>query len=164
MENKQTVQKRIEEIMPDLRELSDYLWHHPEYSFHEFKACKAMSELLRKYGFQVETGVGGIETSVKAVYDSGKPGLNVGFVGEFDAFPGMGHACGHNLMCAIACGAGIGLKSVIDTLGGKITVLGTPAEEGGGGKITMLENGAFEGLDFAMLTHASSDTCVNDIS
>ena len=86
-----------------------------------------MSELLRKYGFQVETGVGGIETSVKAVYDSGKPGLNVGFVGEFDAFPGMGHACGHNLMCAIACGAGIGLKSVIDTLGGKITVLGTPA-------------------------------------
>lgn len=97
MENKQTVQKRIEEIMPDLRELSDYLWHHPEYSFHEFKACKAMSELLRKYGFQVETGVGGIETSVKAVYDSGKPGLNVGFVGEFDAFPGMGHACGHNL-------------------------------------------------------------------
>ena len=101
-----------------------------------------MSELLRKYGFQVETGVGGIETSVKAVYDSGKPGLNVGFVGEFDAFPGMGHACGHNLMCAIACGAGIGLKSVIDTLGGKITVLGTPAEEGGGGKITMLENGA----------------------
>ena len=164
MENKQTVQKRIEEIMPDLRELSDYLWHHPEYSFHEFKACKAMSELLRKYGFQVETGVGGIETSVKAVYDSGKPGLNVGFVGEFDAFPGMGHACGHNLMCAIACGAGIGLKSVIDTLGGKITVLGTPAEEGGGGKITMLKNGAFEGLDFAMLTHASSDTCVNDIS
>lgn len=164
MENKQTVQKRIEEIMPDLRELSDYLWHHPEYSFHEFKASKAMSELLRKYGFQVETGVGGIETSVKAVYDSGKPGLNVGFVGEFDAFPGMGHACGHNLMCAIACGAGIGLKSVIDTLGGKITVLGTPAEEGGGGKITMLENGAFEGLDFAMLTHASSDTCVNDIS
>ena len=67
-------------------------------------------------------------------------------------------------MCAIACGAGIGLKSVIDTLGGKITVLGTPAEEGGGGKITMLENGAFEGLDFAMLTHASADTCVNDIS
>ena len=61
-------------------------------------------------------------------------------------------------MCAIACGAGSGLKSVIDTLGGKITVLGTPAEEGGGGKITMLENGAFEGLDFAKLTHASSDT------
>lgn len=88
MENKQTVQKRIEEIMPDLTGLSDYLWHHPEYSFHEFKACKAMSDILRKYGFQVETGVGGIETSVKAVYDSGKPGLNVGFVGEFDAFPG----------------------------------------------------------------------------
>lgn len=119
MENKQTVQKRIEEIMPDLTGLSDYLWHHPEYSFHEFKACKAMSELLMKYGFQVETGVGGLETSVRGVYDSGKPGLNVGFVGEFDAFPGMGHACGHNLMCAIACGAGIGLKSVIDTLGGQ---------------------------------------------
>lgn len=161
---KKAVQDRIDEVLSDLTGLSDYLWNNPEYSFHEFKACAAMSDLLRKYGFEVENGVGGIETSVRAVYDSGKPGPNVGYVGEFDAFPGMGHACGHNLMCAIACGAGIALKSVIDDLGGRITIPGTPAEEGGGGKITMLENGAFEGIDFAMLTHASEDTCVNDIS
>ena len=75
MENKQTVQKRIEEIMPDLRELSDYLWHHPEYSFHEFKACKAMSELLRKYGFQVETGVGGFYSYKRAASGKCKSGL-----------------------------------------------------------------------------------------
>lgn len=164
MEYKKVVQDRIDEVLPDLIELADFLWNNPEYSFHEYKACSVMSTLLRKYGFDVETGVGGLETSVKAIYDSGKPGPNVGYVGEFDAFPGMGHSCGHNLMCAIACGAGIALKSVIDTLGGMITILGTPAEERGGGKITMLENGAFEGLDFALLTHASADTCVNDIS
>ena len=128
MEYKKVVQDRIDEVLPDLIELADFLWNNPEYSFHEYKACSVMSTLLRKYGFDVETGVGGLETSVKAIYDSGKPGPNVGYVGEFDAFPGMGHSCGNNLMCAIACGAGIALKSVIDTLGGMITIIGTPAE------------------------------------
>ena len=164
MENKKKVQDRVDEILPELIELADKLWHHPEYSFHEYQACQWMSELLRSYGFTVETGVGGIETSVRAVYDSKKPGPNLGILGEFDAVPGMGHSCGHNLMCAMAVGAGAGLKAAIDDLGGKITVLGTPAEEGGGGKVIMLENGAFDGLDVAMLLHSSSETCVNDIS
>lgn len=164
MDYKKIVQDRVDEILPELIGLSDALWNAPEYSFHEYKACRAMSELLRQYGFEVETGAGGIETSVKAVYDSKKPGPNIGILGEFDAVCGMGHSCGHNLMCAMAVGAGAGLKAVIDALGGKVTVLGTPAEEGGGGKIIMLENGAFEGLDIAMLLHSSSETCVNDIS
>lgn len=164
MDSKQAVQDKIDEILDELTALSDYLWQNPEYSFHEFKACAAMSDVLRRHGFDVSTGVGGIETSVKAVYDSGKPGPNIGFLGEFDAFPGMGHACGHNIMCAIAVGAGIALKSVIDELGGRVTVFGTPAEEGGGGKIIMLQHGAFKELDIAMLIHASSETCVNDIS
>lgn len=163
-ENKKKVQERVDEILPELIALADKLWQHPEYSFHEYQACQWMSELLGSYGFTVETGVGGIETSVRAVYDSKKPGPNIGILGEFDAVPGMGHSCGHNLMCAMAVGAGAGLKAVIDDLGGKITVLGTPAEEGGGGKVIMLENGAFDGLDVAMLLHSSSETCVNDIS
>ena len=152
--------------MPDLRELSDYLWHHPEYSFHEFKACKAMSELLRKYGFQVETGVGGIETSVKAVYDSGKPGLNVGFVGEFDAFPGMGHACGHNLIGTSAAGAGVVLKQVMEQygIGGKLRVIGTPAEENGSGKIVLLEDGVFSDVDMALIMHPNDVSIADDIS
>ena len=85
-----------------------------------------MSELLKKFGFEVTTGVGGIETSVKAVYDTGKEGPNIGIFGEFDAVPGMGHSCGHNLMCAMAVGAGEAVHSVIDDVGGKVTVFGTP--------------------------------------
>ena len=161
---KEKVAKRVEEILPDLIALSDTIWQNPEYNFQEFHACKAMSEQLKKFGFAVENGVGGVETSVRATYDSGKPGPNIGIFGEFDAVPGMGHACGHNLMCAMAVGAGEALRSVIDDLGGKVTVLGCPAEEGGGGKIIMLKNGAFQGIDVGMLLHSANDTVVNDIS
>ena len=161
---KERIRSRVNEILPDLIALSDTIWQHPEYNFEEHHACAAMSEQLKKFGFAVQTGVGGIETSVKAEYDSGKPGPNIGIFGEFDAVPGMGHACGHNLMCAMAVGAGEALHSVIDELGGKVIVLGCPAEEGGGGKIIMLKNGAFEGLDVGMLLHSASDTVVNDIS
>ena len=158
------IRARVEEILPELIALSDTIWQNPEYNFQEHHACRAMSSQLEKFGFAVETGVGGVETSVRAVYDTGKPGPNIGIFGEFDAVPGMGHACGHNLMCAMAVGAGEALHSVIDGFGGKVTVLGCPAEEGGGGKIIMLNNGAFDGLDVGMLLHSASDTVVNDIS
>ena len=102
---KERVQKRVEEILPELIGLSNTVWEHPEYNFEEFHVCRSMSELLKKFGFEVTTGVGGIETSVKAVYDTGKEGPNIGIFGEFDAVPGMGHSCGHNLMCAMAVGA-----------------------------------------------------------
>ena len=87
---KEKVRQRVEEILPELIALSDTIWAHPEYNFEERHACAAMSEQLRRFGFQVETGVGGIETSVKGVYQSGKPGPNIGIFGEFDAVPGMG--------------------------------------------------------------------------
>ncbi len=163
-EYKERIRRRVDEILPELSDLSDSLWHNPEYNFKEYFACKSMSALLEKYGFEVETGIGGIETSVKAVYDSGKPGPNICMFGEFDAVPGMGHSCGHNIMCAISIGAGEGLHAVIDELGGKVTVYGCPAEEGGGGKIIMQENGAFKDVDVGMLLHSSCDTVVNDFS
>ena len=161
---KELVQQKIDEILPDLIALSNTVWEHPEYNYNEYHACKAMSEQLRKYGFDVTTGVYGPETSVKAVYDSGKEGPHIGILGEFDAVPGMGHSCGHNLMCAMSTGAGAAVRSVIDEIGGKVTVYGTPAEEGGGGKIMMLENGAFKELDIALLLHPANNTVVNDIS
>ena len=161
---KQKVQERVDAILPELIALSDDIWHHPEYNFQEFHACQAMSEALRHYGFHVTTGVGGITTSVQADYDSGKPGPHIGVFGEFDAVPGMGHSCGHNLMCAMSVGAGEAIRSVIDELGGKVTVFGCPAEEGGGGKIIMLDKGVFRGLDIGMLLHSATDTVVNDKS
>lgn len=161
---KKLVQERVEAVMPELRALADTVHANPEYNFQEFKACAAVSELLKKLGFEVVTGVGKVETSVRATYDSGKPGPNLGFLGEYDAVPGMGHSCGHNLMTPIAIGAAEALKPIVDEFGGKITVLGCPAEEGGGGKIIMMENNAFEGLDTAMLIHSANETVVNDIS
>ena len=86
------------------------------------------------------------------------------FLAEYDAVPGMGHACGHNLMAAMSAGAGIAVKSVLPQLKGSISVFGTPAEEGGGGKVIMLENGAFNGVDAAMIIHSANETVVNDIS
>lgn len=136
------IRRRVDEILPELSRLSDDLWNNPEYNFKEYFACKSMSALLEKYGFAVETGIGGLETSVKGVYDTGKEGPNIAIFGEFDAVEGMGHSCGHNIMCAISVGAGAALRSVIDELGGKVTVFGCPAEEGGGGKIIMAEHGA----------------------
>jgi amidohydrolase len=161
---KELVQEKVDSIQPDLERLSDSLFKNPEYFFHEYHASKSMADMLASFGFRVETGIAGLETSVKAVYKSGKAGPDIGILGEFDAVPGMGHACGHNLMCAMAVGAGAAIRSVIDETGGTVTVFGTPAEEGGGGKIIMLERGAFSGLDVAMLLHSSSETTVQDIS
>ncbi len=164
MDHKQLVQDRVVEILPKLKALADEVYRNPEYNFQEFKACAATKELLTQLGFTVETGVGGLETAVQGIYDSGKPGINMGFIGEYDAVPGMGHSCGHNLMTPIAIGAAWALKPIVDIFGGRITVLATPAEEGGGGKVIMLKNGAFDHLDTAMLIHSANETVVNDIS
>lgn len=161
---KNSVIKKIEEVLPDLITLSDQIHQNPEYNFKEYLASKAFAELLESYGFNVERGTAGLETAVKAEYRSEKAGPNIGFFGEYDAVPGMGHACGHNLMAAMAAGAGIAVKSVIDEIGGTVTVFGTPAEEGGGGKVIMLERGAFKALDAAMVLHPANETVVNDIS
>ena len=164
MDEKQKVQEVISGLMPELIALSDYIWQHPEYNFKEAKSSAAFAEILTCLGFWVEQGTGGLDTAVRAVYDSGKPGLHIGFLGEYDAVPGMGHACGHNLIAAMAVGAGAAVKSVLGELGGKVSVIGTPAEEGGGGKVIMLENGAFDGFDALLILHPANETVVNDIS
>jgi amidohydrolase len=161
---KKDVDQSIEEKGEDLWGLARYLWENPEYNFHEFKSSRAIWELLENDGFKVEKEICGLNTAFCGEYDSGKPGPHIGFLAEYDAVPGMGHACGHNLMAAMAVGAGFGVKSVIHLLGGKISVFGTPAEEGGGGKVILLEKGAFQGLDAAMILHSANETVVNDIS
>ncbi len=164
MDYKQIVQEKIDALMPELVALSDKIWRNPEYNFQEYKASAAFSSLLRKLGFEVETGIGGLETAVKGTYSSKKDGPHIGFLGEYDAVPGMGHSCGHNLMAAMAVGAGAAIMSIIDEIGGTVTVFGTPAEEGGGGKVILLERGTFDALDVAMILHPASETVVNDIS
>ena len=101
-------------------------------------ACGLHQELLERHGFTVEKALCGIETGFRAVYDSGKPGLTVGFMAEYDALPAIGHGCGHNLLGAASSGAGIALKSVIDRIGGKVMVYGTPSEENRGARASMV--------------------------
>lgn len=164
MDYKKISQDKVDAIKPELIILSDKIWSEPEYNFQEYKASREFAKLLEKYGFKVEIGIAGLETAVKATYTAKKDGPNIGFFGEYDAVPGMGHSCGHNLMAAMSVGAGIALKEVIEDLGGRVSVFGTPAEEGGGGKVIMLEQGAFDELDVAMILHSANETVVNDIS
>jgi amidohydrolase len=131
--------------------LSHRLHAHPETAWHEEKAAAWVSAELADGGFEVQTGAFELPTAFIARAGSGP--LHIGICAEYDALPGVGHACGHNIIAASSVGAGLALAGVADDLGLTVTVLGTPAEEGGGGKVFMLERGAFDGLHTAMMIH-----------
>lgn len=146
-----TAQRIIEEAHDSLIELSHALHADPEIAFQEVRASASVADQLDAAGFTVTRGLGGLPTAVSGVFGSGP--LHVAIVAEYDALPGVGHACGHNIICAAAMGAALGLAAVAGELGLKVSLIGTPAEEGGGGKITLLEEGAFAGVHAAMMVH-----------
>lgn len=131
--------------------LSERLHAHPETAWQEHRAVRWVAEELQEAGFEVTTAYLGLETAFHATYGNGP--FRLGLCAEYDALPGLGHACGHNLIAAIAVGAARALAPLADAAGLTIEVYGTPAEEGGGGKIELLERGAFAGLDLAMMAH-----------
>ena len=149
----ESIEKVAAEIAPDLKKLALDIHDNPELGKQEFKACQWQVELMRKYGFEVEEQFVGIPTSYRAVYKSGKPGLKIAMLAEYDALPDIGHACGHNLIAMMGTGAGIVIKHIVDELGGEIHVIGTPAEETEGAKATMARLGAFKEYDVAMMAH-----------
>jgi amidohydrolase len=110
-----------------------------------------LTDYLNKNNFLIELGIGTMATAFRAVY--GKDGPVIALLAEYDALPGVGHACGHNIIAASAVGAGVAGKYLVDRYGGRIVVLGTPAEELYGGKITMVDNGIFNDIDVAMIVH-----------
>ncbi|MDR1649968.1 MAG: M20 family metallopeptidase, partial [Synergistaceae bacterium] len=133
----------------------------PELGYEEYSARDWQAELLRRHGFDVETPYRGLETSFRASVKRGG-GPRLAFLSEYDALPGFGHACGHNIIAASAVGAGIALAGAIkeNGLAGEVVVLGTPGEEGRGGKIHLVEHGAFDDLDFALMMHPSNQNLV----
>lgn len=147
----------IEEVKDDLVELSQYIYDNPEIGLQELKSSKAHIELLTKYGFSVETNFLGFETAFKATYSGDKPGPTIAYLSEYDALPGIGHGCGHNILGAASTGAGIVLRKLIDEIGGKVYVLGSPAEENFGVKVDMANMGVFDDIDVAILSHPSSN-------
>ena len=146
--------------------VSAHIFENPELAYHEKEAQKTLCDLLENHGFSVTRGAGSLDTAFVAEYDSKKPGPVSAFMAEYDALPEIGHACGHNLIGTSAAGAGVILKELMEKygIGGKLKVLGTPAEENGSGKITMLDEGIFEGVDTALIMHPSDMSMADDIS
>jgi amidohydrolase len=153
MHAKAAARERVESTRDSLIELSHRIHAHPELGFEEERASSWLCESLTDAGFAVEKGICGLPTAFRARAGSGP--LHIGICAEYDCLPGIGHACGHNLIAASAVGAALGAVKVADELGLTVSVIGTPAEEVGnaGGKILLLERGAFDGIHAAMMVH-----------
>ena len=153
MDAKAGAQEKFKGVEQDLIALSHRIHVHPELGFEEEKACVWLADALDAAGFRVERGVSGLDTAFIARAGSGP--LHIGICAEYDCLPEIGHACGHNMIAAMAVGAGIAAAKVADDAGLTVTVFGTPAEEVGNasGKILMLERGAFAGIHAAMMVH-----------
>ena len=151
MDVKDTIAGTVRGAREQLTGLSHRLHAHPEVAWAEERAAAWVAAELADAGFDVQANACGLPTAFIARAGSGP--LHVGICAEYDALPGLGHACGHNIIAAAAVGAGLALTAVAGDLGLTVTVFGTPAEEGGGGKVYMLERGAFSGMHAAMMIH-----------
>jgi amidohydrolase len=149
-------------LAPELDALSRRIHAHPEVGFAEVRAAAWLAEYLERYGFAVERQAGGVATAFRATLGAGA-GPTVALLAEYDALPGIGHGCGHNLIAAAAAGAGA-LCAATGALrrGGRVQVIGTPAEEGGGGKVALLDAGVFRGVDCALMVHPLSRTRMHE--
>lgn len=155
---------RIDAAVDDLREpllaISHGIHADPELAFQEYHASARLSDALEGGGFVVERGVGGLETAFRAELPGDRPGPTIAIVAEYDALPEIGHGCGHNIIATSALGAALALARSLDDLAGRVVVIGTPAEEGGGGKIILAEGGVFGDVDAAIMMHPSTRNLV----
>jgi len=154
------VKEEVEKQRGRLYEISEFLYENPELGSEEFKAAALLTGELEKSGFDVERGILGMPTAFCATCKGGGKGPRVAVLAEYDALPGVGHGCGHNLIAASATGAGIAASKVMGGLDGEVLVVGTPAEEGngpsGGAKVIMVEKGFWDDVDAAIMLHPSS--------
>ncbi|MGH4016328.1 MAG: M20 family metallopeptidase [Pseudonocardiaceae bacterium] len=142
----------------ELRALSRSIHAEPELAFAEHRSAAKVADLVEAEGFEVERAVGGLQTAFTATYGAGK--LVIGLCAEYDALPEIGHACGHNIIAAASTGAALALREIADRLDLTIKLLGTPAEESGGGKVLLLQRGVFDDVAMAMMVHPAPDeTC-----
>jgi amidohydrolase len=156
---KDAIGTRIDALRPELERVSRDIYANPEIAYEEHKAVGWLAELLKKHGFSVEVGVANTPTAFVATRRNGT-GPTVAFLSEYDALRGLGHGCGHNLIAMASAGAGIALADALDRLRGRVLVIGTPAEEGGGGKIRLIKAGIFQEVDAAMMFHPDTKTQV----
>ncbi|MBI4638017.1 MAG: M20 family metallopeptidase [Candidatus Rokubacteria bacterium] len=159
---KLAVAAAVDRLADELEQLSHRIHDTPELCFKEAQAHAWLTELLEKHGARVERGVGGLPTAFRATIAGAGAGPTVAILAEYDALPGIGHACGHNVIAAAGAGAGAALARALGALpyAGRIQVIGTPAEEGGAGKVRLMEAGVFRDVDAAMMIHGRCGTQV----
>ena len=160
-ELKQSVCDAIDAMRDTLLHVSHEIHANPELSFEERKACDLLVSTLRESGLDVTPEAYGLPTAFSSDFGEAKESGRVALLAEYDALPEIGHACGHNLIATASIGAGLALKTLGDRLPGAVRILGTPAEERGGGKELMARQGAFEGIDAAMMIHPAGVNLVD---
>lgn len=161
MDLKQRAEQNFAEVEEDLKEISHWMYEHPEIAFQEYQTSAKLAGYLAEHGFDVEYPAYGLDTAFVA--RAGSTGPEVVICAEYDALPGVGHACGHDIIATAGLGAGLALAPIADVLGIRVTVLGTPAEEMKGGKVDLINAGAFEGAAASMMIHPSPDDVLDPI-
>lgn len=159
-ETKKKIADAVDSMAKQINAINHKIFDRPELCYEEFFAAELVVDFLKSKGFEVEAPYAGLQTAFKAVHKGRGKGPNIAILTEYDALPEIGHACGHSMIAASSCGAAAAIISAAADHPGTLTVVGTPAEERGGGKVKMIEKGAFEGIDAAMMVHPSNKTRV----
>ena len=150
--------ERINSVSSQLIKASHFIHANPELGYQETRATRELVTLLQEQSIAVENPLIGIDTAFRASLEGKSPRPRAAFLAEYDALPGLGHACGHNLICMMSVGAVIGLKEVLSQVSGSIDLIGSPAEETNGSKVDMVTKGVFNDVDFAMILHPADET------
>ena len=159
MDNKEKIKASLDKLIPSLEEVNDWMYENPELGFEEYKTSEHLINYIKSKGLEVKNPIGGLDTAFSS--SIGTSGPLVVLCVEYDALPEIGHACGHNIIATASIGAGIALKEVVEDLNIRVKILGTPAEEGGGGKIVLLDEGEFEDATCSMMIHPAPYNVAN---
>lgn len=155
------IEKTVDQLSNRLIDISHKIHARPEVGNEEFFASRTLIDLLEDFGFEIEKNISSYDTGFIASYKAEKEGPTIAFLAEYDALPGLGHACGHNLIGTASSAAGIALKQVVDKVGGRLRIYGTPAEEGGvngSAKAAYVKDGRFADVDVALMVHPGHDS------
>lgn len=156
---KNNLSTELSYIKDELIQMSDHLYENPELGDEEYESMKLLTSYLQSHGFRVEAEIVDRPTAFRATFKSEKPGPTIAYLAEYDALPGVGHGCGHNMIGTMSVGAGVVLSKLVHEIGGSVVVLGTPAEETNGAKVPMAAEGIFDGIDVAMILHPNGESC-----
>ncbi|MBF4561342.1 amidohydrolase [Microbacterium sp. VKM Ac-2870] len=152
----------VERLRPELARLARELYDHPEIGFEEHASVARIAALLAAHGVDAEVGAFGLDTALRATAGAAS-GPHFAIIAEYDALPGIGHACGHNIIAAVAVGAFLAAAPAVAEIGGRLSLIGTPAEENGGGKELIIRAGGFDDVDAAGMVHPSSGSGTSSV-